>query len=70
MRLPSEMANDDLQHSKVFLRKLVHEMMDVADAKHLLLNWKNTLNKGSELRLRPNKCYLREVGWLKIDSGS
>ena len=38
MRLPSEMANDDLQHSKVFLRKLVHEMTDVADAKHLLLN--------------------------------
>ena len=38
MRLLSEMAYDDLQHSKILLWELLHEMVDAVDAKHLLLN--------------------------------
>ena len=40
MRLLSEMSNDDLQHSKLFLRELVHIIVNAIDAKHLLLKIK------------------------------
>ena len=36
--LPSEMSYDDLQHLEILVGKFVHVIVDVIDAKHLLLN--------------------------------
>ena len=36
--LPSEMSNYDLQHLEILVGKFVHVIVDVIDAKHLLLN--------------------------------